>query len=108
MLEYSLEARGVGDGTVLFRLFFAILGGVYYLVRIPRPHGGHDEYLIEKPTGLFDAVRRALVIDEERFGHRSDDTVVTVIEDGQQSMYWNSAEHDAKQRQCRVKVGRVR
>ena len=92
----------------LFRLFFAILGSVYYLVVIPHPTGGYDEYLIEKPTGLFDAVRRALVIDEERLGRRLDDTVVTVIEDGQQSIYWNSAEHNAKQRQWRVRVGRVR
>jgi hypothetical protein len=44
-------------------------------------------------------VRRALVIDEERLGRRPDDTIVTVIEDGQQSIYWNSVEHNAKQRQ---------
>ena len=50
----------------------------------------------------------ATSIATEGFGHRSDDTVVTVIEDGQQSMYWNSAEHNAKQGQWRVKVGRVR
>ena len=59
---------------------------MYYLVRIPHPTGGHDEYLIEKPTRLFDAVRRALVIEEERLGPRPDNTVVTVIEDGQQSI----------------------
>ena len=56
---------------------------MYYLVRIPH-HGGHDEYLIEKPAGLFDAVRRALAIHEERLGRWPDDNVVTVIEDGQQ------------------------
>src|SRR5262249_26948534 len=89
------------------RLFFAILRSVYYLVRISHPTGGNDEYLVEKPTRLFDAVRRALVIDEERLGRRPDDTIVTVIEDGQQSIYWNSAEHNAKQRQWRVRVGRV-
>ena len=45
---------------------------MYYLARIPHPTGGINEYLIEKPTGLFDAVRRALVIDEERSGRRPD------------------------------------
>ena len=60
------------------RLFFAILGTVYCLVVIPHPTGGINEYLIEKPAGLFDAVRRALVIDEERLGRRSDETVITV------------------------------
>jgi len=45
---------------------------VYGLVAVPHPTGGNDEYLIEKPTGLFDAVRRALVIDEERSGRRPD------------------------------------
>src|SRR5215831_18412382 len=90
--------------THVLRLSFAILGSVYYLVRIPHPTGGYDEYLVEKPSSLFDAVRRAVVIDEERFGHRSDDTVVTVIEDGQQSIYWNFVEHNAKQRQWRGKV----
>jgi len=81
---------------------------MYYLVVIPYPTGGNDEYLIEKPTGLLDAVRRALVFDEERLGRRPDHTVVTVIEEGQQSIYWNSVEHNAKQRQWRVKVGQVR
>ena len=96
--------RRCSKDHVCVRLFFATWT-VYYLVVIPHPTGGNDEYLIEKPTGLFDAVRRALVIDEERLGRRSDDTGVTVIEDGQQSMYWNSAEHNAKQRQWRAKVG---
>ena len=80
---------------------------MYCLVKIPHLVGGNDEYLVDA-TSLFDAVRRALVIDEERLGRRSDDTVVTVIEDGQQSIYWNSAEHNAKQQQWRVRVGRVR
>jgi len=53
-------------------------------------------------------MRRALVIDEERLGRRSDDTVASVIEDGQQAIYRNSEEHNAKQRKWRVRVGRVR
>jgi len=39
---------------------------------LPRPDPasgwGHDEYLIEKPTGLFDALRRALVIERNASG----------------------------------------
>ena len=89
------------------RLFFATLVGVYCLVKIPHPVGGNNEYLIDA-TSLFDAVRRALVIDEERLGRRDDDTVSTVIEDGKQSVYWDSAEHNATKRQWRVRVGRVR
>jgi hypothetical protein len=34
-------------------------------------------------------VRRALAINEERFGRRPDDTIVTVIQDGKQSIYWD-------------------
>ena len=106
---YRLTAiQGVEKASLFFAFYSLLWQALYYLVVIPHPTGGNDEYLIEKPTGLFDAVRRALVIDEERFGHGSDDTVVTVIEDGQQSIYWNSSEHNAKQRQWRVKVGRVR
>ena len=71
--------------------FLRYSGKRVLLVKIPHPEGGNDEYLIEKPTELFDAVR-ALAIHEERLGRWSDDTVVTVIEDGQQSIYWNSAE----------------
>jgi len=41
---------------------------VYCLVVIPHPTGGINEYLIEKPAGLFDSVRRAVVIDEEGSG----------------------------------------
>ena len=48
------------------------------------------------------------MIDEERLGRRPDDTVVTVIEDGQQAIYWGYAEHDAKQRKGRGRIGRVR
>jgi hypothetical protein len=66
------------------------------LVKISHPEGGNDEYLIEKPTGLFDAVRRALAIHEERLARWSDDTVVTVIEDGQRSIYWDHAEHNQR------------
>jgi hypothetical protein len=36
------------------------------------------------------------------------DTIVTVIEDGQQAIYWGHAEHNATKRQSRVRVGRVR
>jgi len=54
--------------------------------RDPISIGGNDEYLIEKPTGLFDAVKLALMIDEQRLERRSDDNVVTVIEDGQQTI----------------------
>jgi hypothetical protein len=81
---------------------------VYCLVRIPHPNGGgSNEYLIDA-TGLFDAVRRALAINEERFGRRLDDTIVTVIQDGKQSIYWDYAEHNATKRKWWVRVGRVR
>jgi hypothetical protein len=53
-------------------------------------------------------VRRALTINEERLGRRPDDTVVTVIEDAKQSIYWDHAEHNATKRQWRVRVGIVR
>jgi hypothetical protein len=86
---------------------FAILVAVLLPRQNPHPVGGNNEYVVDAAS-LFDAVRRALVIDEERLGNRSDDTVVTVIEDGKQSSYWDSPEHNAKQRQWRVKVGRVR
>jgi hypothetical protein len=81
---------------------------VYCLVKIPHPAGGgSNEYLVDA-TGLFDAVRRALAINEGMLGRRPDDTVVTVIEDGKQSVYWDSAEHNATKRKWRVRVGRVR
>jgi hypothetical protein len=68
---------------------------------------GSNEYLIDANT-LFDAVRRALAINEEGFGRRPDDTVVTVIEDGKQSIYWDYAEHNATKRKWSVRVGRAR
>jgi len=66
------------------------------LVKIPHSVGGNDEYLVDA-TSLFDAVRRALVMDEERLGRRPDDTIVTVIEEGQQAIYWGYAEHNASE-----------
>ena len=68
---------------------------------------GADEYLVDA-VSLFDAVRRALAINEERFGRRPDDTVVTVIEDGKQSVYWDYAEHNATKRNWSVRVGGAR
>ena len=68
---------------------------MYCLVKIPHPKGGgNNEYGVDA-TSLFDAVRRALAINEGQFGRRPDDTVVTVIEDGKQSIYWDYAEHNA-------------
>ena len=81
---------------------------MYYLLKIPHPVGGGNEYVIEKPTSLFDAVRQALAIHEERLGRQPDDLVVTVIENGQQATYHGFEEHNAKQRQWRVRIGRVR
>ena len=37
-----------------------------------------------------------------------DDLIVTVIEDGQQAIYYGSEQHNATKRQWRVRVGRVR
>lgn len=68
---------------------------------------GTNQYLVDA-TSLFDAVRRALAINEERLGRRPDDTFVTVIEDGKQSIYWDYQEHNATKRQWRVRVGRVK
>ena len=53
-------------------------------------------------------MRRALAINEEQFGRWPDETVVTVIEDGKQSVYWDYAEHNATKRKWRVRVGRAR
>jgi hypothetical protein len=39
---------------------------------------------------------------------RPDDLIVTVIEDGKQSVYWDYAEHNVKRRKWWVRVGRVR
>jgi hypothetical protein len=39
---------------------------------------------------------------------RPDDVIVTVIEDGKQSIYWDYVEHNATKRKWRVRVGRVR
>src|SRR5215471_16159578 len=36
-----------------FLPFLRYPGSVCYLVRIPHPNWGHDEYLIEKPTRAF-------------------------------------------------------
>ena len=81
---------------------------MYCLVKIPDPNGwGDDEYLVDAAS-LFDAVRRALAINEGFFGRRPDDTVVTFIEDGKQSVYWDYAEHNATKRKWRVRVGRAR
>jgi hypothetical protein len=81
---------------------------VHCLVKIPHPTGsGSNEYLVDAAS-LFDAVRRALEINEGMFGRRPDDTVATVIEDGKQSLYWDFAEHNATKRKWRVRVGRVR
>jgi hypothetical protein len=78
------------------------------LVKIPHPAGGgSNEYLVNA-TGLFDAVRRALEINEERLGRRPDATVATVIQDGKQSVYWDYEQHNATKRKWRVRVGRVR
>jgi hypothetical protein len=79
----------------------------YCLVKIPHPVGGENECLIDGAS-LFDAVRRALEINEGFVGQRPDDLVVTVIEDGKQSVYWDYAEHNAKKRKWRVRVGRAR
>jgi hypothetical protein len=80
---------------------------VYYLVKIPHPVGGENEYLIDAAS-LFDAVRRALEINEGFVGHRPDDLIVTVIEDGQQAVFYGSEQLNATKRKWRVMVGRVR
>ena len=80
---------------------------MYCLVKIPHPVGGENEYLIDAAS-LFDAVRPALEINEGFVGHRPDDLIVTVIEDGKQSVYWDYSEHNAKERKWWVRVGRVR
>ena len=77
------------------------------LVKIPHPMGGNHEYPVDAAS-LFDAVRCALKINVDRMGRRSDDTIVTVIESGMQAIYHGFNEHNAKQRQWRVRVGRVR
>ena len=69
---------------------------------------GGNEYVIDRPTSLFDAVRQALAINEVHVGRRPDDLVVIVIENGQQVTYQGFEEHNAKQRKWRVRVGRVR
>jgi len=43
--------------------------------RYPHPTGGINEYLVEKPTGLFDAVRQAVAIQETRSGPVPDETI---------------------------------
>ena len=86
---------------------FDILGAMYCLVKIPHPVGGENEYLIDAAS-LFDAVRRALEINEGFVGQRPDDLIVTVIEDGQQAIYYGSKKHNAKKRKWWVRVGRVR
>ena len=53
-------------------------------------------------------MRRALAINEERLGRRPDDDIVTVIEDGQQAIYWAHEEHNATKGKWRVRVGRLR
>ena len=58
-----------------------ILGAVYCLVKTPHLVGGSNEYLVDAAS-LSDAVRRALEINEHFVGRRSDDTIVTLIEDG--------------------------
>ena len=49
-------------------------------------------------ASLFDAVRRALEINEGFVGHRPDDLIVTVIEDGQQAIYYGSEQHNETKR----------
>ena len=77
---------------------------MYCLVKILHPVGRDNEYLVDA-TSLFDAVRRALEINEGFVGRRPDDTIVTVIEDGKQSIYWDYAEHNATKRKWRVEGG---
>ena len=80
---------------------------MYCLVKIPHPVGGENEYLIDAAS-LFDAVRRALEINEGFVGQRPDDLIVTVIEDGKQSVCRDFAKHNATKRRWRVRVGRAR
>src|SRR5262249_20150414 len=77
------------------------LEAFYCLVKTPHPPGGNNASLLHS-TSLFDAVRRRQVI-EERQGRHPDDTIVTVIEDGKQAIYWDSQEHNAAKRQWRVR-----
>ena len=69
--------------------------------------GGSNEYLVDAAS-LSDAVRRALEINEHFVGRRSDDTIVTLIEDGQQAVNYGSEAPNAKKRQWSVRVGRAR
>lgn len=94
--EHRPGCEGCGDRFGC-EVDFDILGPVYCLVKIPHPVGGENEYLIDAAS-LFDAVRRALEINEGFVGQRPDDLIVTVIEDGKQSVYWDYAEHNARKR----------
>ena len=76
------------------------------LVKIPHPICGNHEYPVDA-TSLFDAVRCALKIKEDRIGRRSDDSIVTVIENGMQAICHGFNEHNAKQRQWRVRSALV-
>ena len=80
---------------------------MHCLVQIPVAPGSRDEYPVEA-SSVFDAIRKALEVHEQRHGHAADDTVVLVIKEGKTAELWDCHDFNAHQPQWRVRVGRVR
>ena len=76
------------------------------IVNIPAEIGSY-QYEVGA-SSVHDAARKAIAVYEQRFPRLSDDLILTVILDGKPYMVHDATEHNTKQPQYRVRVGRVR